>query len=256
MGSSILKDYNWITGGAGEGNTVEVFDYIIMAVGSLLILIGLFLFISGKKESAKSNQLEGFGIKLNISNPSIILIVFGIGLLLVPRLLPKNYVEPTPKPNPTPIDGPFIESEKKAELENNGSLVEPGKKPEVIPVPRPLPSIFLPVGTWQLSGYELDGVDISGNSQASIYFEGQSSTNTAWAANFMFVDDWGNISNYQYQGIISGNGSAYNIAITTSSDPNFFAQGATPLDLTLENGGVLHMGYMFNGTDILLHWIQ
>lgn len=69
---------------------MEFFDYLVMATGAILLLIGVLMFVSGKKESANRNQVEGFGIKLDVSNPSIILIVLGIGLLLAPRLLPSH----------------------------------------------------------------------------------------------------------------------------------------------------------------------
>ena len=68
---------------------MDSFDLILIITGALLILVGLGLFIFGKKEGNK-NYLEGFGIKLDVSNPSIILIVAGVGLLLAPRLLPAN----------------------------------------------------------------------------------------------------------------------------------------------------------------------
>ena len=150
---------------------MEVFDYVSMAVGSLLIVIGLFLFVSGKKDSAKSNQVEGFGIKLNVSNPSIILIVLGIGLLLVPRLLPKSTVPPDAQPiqpiQPTPPkpDDPKV-------------IPAPAVDPEVIPIAAPPPSVFLPVGVWQLSGYEVDDEDWSDNVRGNINFAGQSPTNS------------------------------------------------------------------------------
>ncbi len=235
---------------------MEVFDYVSMAVGSLLIVIGLFLFVSGKKDSAKSNQVEGFGIKLNVSNPSIILIVLGIGLLLVPRLLPKPTVTPDAQPTQAAADSPVTRPQTQAEFDNTEVIAAPAEKPEVIPIAAPPASVFLPVGVWQLSGYEVDDEDWSDNVRGSINFAGQSPTNTGWAANFLIADDWGNVSNFQYQGVINGNGSAYNISITGSNDPNFFFQGATPLELHVENGGVLHMGYIDNGSNILLHWVQ
>jgi len=69
---------------------METFDLIIVLLGVALIIIGLVLFIAGKQDSEKNNQVEGFGIKLNVSNPSIILIVLGIGLVVFPRLMPSS----------------------------------------------------------------------------------------------------------------------------------------------------------------------
>ena len=111
---------------------MEVFDYVSMAVGSLLIVIGLFLFISGKKDSAKSNQVEGFGIKLNVSNPSIILIVLGIGLLLVPRLLPKPTVTPGTQPTQAAADSPVTKPPTQAEFNSTEVIAAPkGWTPKV-----------------------------------------------------------------------------------------------------------------------------
>jgi hypothetical protein len=262
---------------SNSGGAVEVFDYIIMAVGGLLIVIGVLLFASGNRESANSNQVEGFGIKLNVSNPSIILIVLGIGLLLVPRLLPTDAPISRAAPLAVTSDKPVVEDMGQAQVDREAvqpatqqarreqpdpaaaettvALTEPDPLPAAPPVSQPT-SAFMPVGTWQLVGYEEDQVDMSGNVQASIYFEQQSPNQAGWVATFLFADAWGNIANYQYQGLISSSGSAHVIAITASNAPNFFAQGATPLDLKMEDGEVLHMAYSFNGSDILLHWVQ
>lgn len=47
----------------------------------------MILFVTGKFVS-QNNQIEGFGIKLNFNNPSFLLVVAGIGVVLVPRVLP------------------------------------------------------------------------------------------------------------------------------------------------------------------------
>ncbi|GGD64678.1 hypothetical protein [Lacimicrobium alkaliphilum] len=57
---------------------MDTFDLILLTTGVLLILVGLGLFIFGNRDGNK-NYLEGFGIKLDVSNPSIILIVAGVG---------------------------------------------------------------------------------------------------------------------------------------------------------------------------------
>jgi hypothetical protein len=88
---------------------MDTFDFIIIGLGIALIGIGLFLFIAGKRESQHGNQVEGFGIKLNVSNPSIILIVFGIGLVLFPRIMPSNFIQgPSDEPRPGP-SGPTVD---------------------------------------------------------------------------------------------------------------------------------------------------
>ncbi len=69
---------------------MDVFDYVIMTAGGALIVVSLYLYISGNKEGGSTNNLEGFGIKLNVSNPSTLLIVAGVLLLLVPRFFQKR----------------------------------------------------------------------------------------------------------------------------------------------------------------------
>ena len=66
-------------------------DLILTLIGIVLIAFGLYIFLAGKgssKDGVPSNRLEGFGIKLDIANPSILLIILGVGLLLVPRFFP------------------------------------------------------------------------------------------------------------------------------------------------------------------------
>ncbi|MDY6929668.1 MAG: hypothetical protein SWN10_21535 [Pseudomonadota bacterium] len=70
--------------------TKNTFDTFIVAVGAALVLVGLYLFISGKQgDGSRNSNVEGFGIKINVSNPSIILVVIGIGLILLPMFLPN-----------------------------------------------------------------------------------------------------------------------------------------------------------------------
>lgn len=248
---------------------MDVIDYISMTVGGILIVIGLYLFVSGKRESTNRNHVEGFGIKLNVSNPSIILIVLGIGLLLVPRLLPKPAPEPSLIPQEQAAEGPVNPAQINTDRESgvptqpqsvDTQIVEPQRRLEPeqrqAAVAQAPPPAYLPRGTWQLRDYELNGVDMSDTTSATMMFEYQSSNRISWASSFMIGDMWGNVVNYQYQGFVTVNGSQYTLTFTQSNDPNFFGQSSTPVDLKIENGDVLHMGYMYQGANILLHWVQ
>lgn len=64
------------------------FDLLLMSVGALLTLVGVYLFASGKMRD-KASRVEAFGIKLDVTNPSLILILAGVGLMLVPRFVPE-----------------------------------------------------------------------------------------------------------------------------------------------------------------------
>ena len=229
---------------------MDIFDYVIMTVGGALTIIGLILFVLGKKEGG-SNNVEGFGIKLNVSNPSIILIVFGVGLLLVPRLLPNNRLQNEFEP------GPRYEQPAK-----NDEVFVPAKEPErqqqvedyISPVP---PSVFFPTGIWHLTSYSEAGQDLSNNISGTINFTRQSAQSVGWVSNFNVNDEWGNyVGNYQYKGTISSDGNYYSMLVVSSTDPNFIRQGAIALELLAENGGVLHMRYLYLGSEILVHFRQ
>ncbi|MFT5676031.1 MAG: hypothetical protein ACI808_001967 [Paraglaciecola sp.] len=232
---------------------MDTFDYVIMTVGGALTIIGLILFVLGKKEGGSNNNVEGFGIKLNVSNPSIILIVFGVGLLLVPRLLPNNRLqnefEPGPRyEQPAKKDEVFVPA-KEPEQEQ-----EPQAEDYISPVP---PSVFFPRGMWHLTSYSESGQDLSNNINGTINFTRQSAQSVGWVSNFKVNDEWGNyIGNYQYQGSISTDGNYYSMLVVRSNDPNFIRQGAIALELLAEDGGVLHMRYLYLGSEILVHFRQ
>jgi hypothetical protein len=214
---------------------MDTFDYVIMTVGGALIVVGLYLYISGKKEGGSTNNLEGFGIKLNVSNPSILLIVVGVLLLLVPRFFPKTSlaISTLPAANDRSQD----DSIQQVKQQSQGSQLSESKK-----APRVQPQIplhqraFLPSGAWQLSPYSENGIDLSANIRGSMRVTTQSAQSVSCLSQFVSTDLWGNTYNYNYQGLTSSNGNAYTLQITASNDPNFFLQGPVPLELILENG--------------------
>jgi hypothetical protein len=126
------------------------------------------------------------------------------------------------------------------------------KQQATAPVQRP----FLPSGVWQLRSYAENGIDLSGNISGAMSFTAQSPQRVSWTSSFVSMDMWGNQYNYNYQGLTSSDGNAYTLSITASNDPSFFRQGPVPLELLLEDGGVLHMRYRYQGNEMLLHWQQ
>jgi hypothetical protein len=66
-----------------------------MSVGAMLTLVGVYLFASGKMRD-KASRVEAFGIKLDVTNPSLILILAGVGLMLVPRFVPEPVIPEFP----------------------------------------------------------------------------------------------------------------------------------------------------------------
>lgn len=230
---------------------MDTFDYMIMAVGIVLVVVGLILFISGKKEGGSNNNVEGFGIKLNVSNPSILLIVFGVALLLVPKLLPNDrpgvdYEPPLFVNDGTNTEGFPEDMPVKPELQKHDNRTS--QLPE---------NVYLPSGTWYLTDYSMAGQDMSNLITGNINFKSQSMISSGWLSNLNMVDYWGNyLGNYQYQGVISSEGNLYYIAFYSSNAPDFVRKDAIPLELKTENAGILHMRYMFQGAEILLHWQQ
>lgn len=66
----------------------DLFDTILVTAGVVLVITGLVMFIRSKT-STQASSVEAFGIKLNVTHPSLILVLAGVGLMLAPRLLPE-----------------------------------------------------------------------------------------------------------------------------------------------------------------------
>lgn len=231
---------------------MDVFDYVIMGVGGTLIIVGLYLYISGKKDKESASNLEGFGIKLNVSNPSILLIVVGVLLLLVPRFFPTStapaYIKPVQ-------NNPSVADELSTKVDGTDTSNVPANQPTTQEEPA-AQIAFLPSGTWRLNAYSENGIDLTANVRGSMRFTPQSPQSVQWASTFVSEDLWGNTYNYNYQGQISQKNNIYTLNITASNDPNFIRQAPVPLELMLEDGGLLHMRYFYQGVEILLHWQQ
>lgn len=236
---------------------MQIFDYVIMGVGGVLILIGVMLFISGKKESANQNEVQGFGIRLNVSNPSIILIVLGIGLILVPRLLPHQPGQPDIGVKPAAQDSaPQRITNKQARRPlPTEQLQQQPIEAQQRPAPKRLQdsiSLF-PPGEWQLDDYELNGIDISMSTDAQMTISALSSTRSRWHSTFSLQDMWGNQVTYSYTGSVWQKDAQYWLRIENTDDPSFTGQLETPVELLIE-GHRLHMRYSLLGNNILLHW--
>lgn len=239
---------------------MDTFDYIIVGLGIALIAIGLLLFISGKRDSQNPNNVEGFGIKLNVSNPSIILIVFGIGLVLFPRLMPNDIPTPTLSETGQVVSQPqdeitqaLLKSASNAVDNNDGINTSPSAAQQQT---QTAASQFFPQGVWYLTQYEENGADLTNNIQGNIRFSQRSTNSQDWYAEMLAVDAWGNMMNYYYSGIINALPYGYNIDTHTSNDPSFVRQNPSRLTMKMDNPNSLHMEYSFNGSAVLLHWSQ
>jgi uncharacterized protein YjeT (DUF2065 family) len=63
-------------------------DTLLVVAGLVLVATGLVMFVRSKT-STQASLVEAFGIKLNVTHPSLILVLAGVGLMLAPRLLPE-----------------------------------------------------------------------------------------------------------------------------------------------------------------------
>ena len=66
----------------------DLLDSVLVAAGVVLVVTGLVMFIRSKT-STQASSVEAFGIMLNVTHPSLILVLAGVGLMLAPRLLPE-----------------------------------------------------------------------------------------------------------------------------------------------------------------------
>ena len=79
-------------------NLSSLLDSLLVLAGLVLVVTGLVMFIRSKTSTGASS-VETFGIKLNVTHPSLILVLAGVGLMLAPRLLPEH-ASKADKPEP------------------------------------------------------------------------------------------------------------------------------------------------------------
>ena len=82
-------------------NFSELLDSLLIIAGLALVIIGLVMFVRSKS-STDASSVEAFGIKLNVTHPSLILVLAGVGLMLAPRLLPGLPGKPGANPPTEP----------------------------------------------------------------------------------------------------------------------------------------------------------
>ena len=86
-------------------------DVLLFWVGLGITLVGLVVFLMGRAlpdtEKKGANKFEAFGIKIDVSNPSLLLVILGVVLMLVPKMVPhevkttvKSLVAVTPQSQP------------------------------------------------------------------------------------------------------------------------------------------------------------
>ena len=126
-------------------NFSTLLDTLLVLAGLVLVGTGLVMFIRSKT-STQASSVEAFGIKLNVTHPSLILVLAGVGLLLAPRLLP----EPAGKgeqPQPSVIaeagkpQAPAPATPSPSELAPQPAPTPPPAAAEATAPPAPLPAV-------------------------------------------------------------------------------------------------------------------
>ncbi|RLJ17466.1 hypothetical protein DJ031_14175 [bacterium endosymbiont of Escarpia laminata] len=140
-------------------------DTLLFWAGLGLLIVGLFIFVTGKsaskEEKSQSNRFEAFGIKIDVNNPSLILIILGVVMMLAPRILPQQTADLAPPgttassiPPPSPAQVlPKQESfPAKPEITQQKSVIPPVQpiqknppKPKPEPVAAPIASATQPI---------------------------------------------------------------------------------------------------------------
>lgn len=115
----------------------EWFDSVLVLAGVVLVLTGLVMFIRSKTVSAASS-VEAFGIKLNVTHPSLILVLAGVGLMLAPRLLPDQNGD-KPEPAPTAETRPATPTVVQADAPTGSEPGTASSKPEIPSAPPATP---------------------------------------------------------------------------------------------------------------------
>lgn len=128
-------------------------DILLFWAGLGLLSVGIFVFVTGKSSSEEkkrqSNRFEAFGIKIDVNNPSLILIILGVVMMLAPKLMPQSPAEleqpqanddtSTPAPDTQMPKSSFVQSETKPQ-----EVVDPlnqSSRPQQ-PEPEPNPTIL------------------------------------------------------------------------------------------------------------------
>jgi len=237
---------------------MEVFDIVVMGFGGLLVIAGFVLFASGKLVGT-NNKVELLGVKMDVNNPSLLLMGAGIGLLLVPRLLPapkqerpsSTYAGPSnaaTRPVPQPAAQPPVASggheRSVEEPQSTASNVAPAPDP----VPLPMPSL---AGRYALVSYMEDGAYY--NVPAVLTVVPKNDRQYGWVAAYQAYDAFAGVQVRQSQGWFIRRGSRWLVRVTASNDPEWYDEGEVPLSLRTD-GTAMELRYTYNDADIVAVW--
>ena len=222
-------------------------DIVLTVMGVGLILAGGVLFITGKQAGGK-NKIEAFSIKMDVSNPSLVLIVFGILLLLAPRIMPESG-------NKQKLaDSSDINTNNSTSAEKfNNDIAEPIKKQDVYAVKNSSLKVALPPaieGNYQLASYIEDGEAITAEGQLII--SAARNGRYSFTGNLQAYVDWNNAVSYRYDGVLAFRSGKWFLKINSATDPEWFDRGEVSMTL-VHDGNSIAMKYYYGG-NIFVEW--
>ncbi|RLA76627.1 MAG: hypothetical protein DRG78_18690 [Epsilonproteobacteria bacterium] len=204
-------------------------EIVIMIVGIFLIIIGIIIFITGRY-SNNENHVEGFGIKMDVKNPSLILIVFGVFLLVFPMMNPKEKevstppakieVQPIEKPKDKVVSKPIIKI--KEEMKPTAKLVSKPKVKQKI-------QSFSIKGEYSLSTYVEDNIPYNITGQLQI--EKLKHNKYAYNVQYQLMDQWNNRMSITFAGYFIKRGDQWYLKVNASNDPEWRDIGEVPTEL-------------------------
>jgi len=209
-------------------------DIVIMIVGIFLIVVGIVLFITGRY-SNNDSHVEGFGIKMDVKNPSLILIVFGVFLLTLPIMNVKDQKS---------------SSEKQPEVEN---IIQPTQQKKIIPKveveqKQNLQATALSpiVGSYSLFAYVEDGIPYY-NLTGELSIEVPKNEKYGFYAEFFILNEWNNTTSVSYTGYFVKRSNRWYLKINASSDPEWHDLGEVATELLYdESANSLGLKYYYD----------
>lgn len=234
---------------------MENFDVVVVVIGVVLIIAGVGLFVTGKVVS-QNNQIEAFGIKINFNNPSFMLVVAGIGLVLVPRLLPDPHLAPDPnrftEMHPPgagipaeSITSPAIPAQFPTQ-QPGISATEPAQV-DVVPVAPHSAALPAIAGNYELMSYTVNNIPQIVEGSLSVKPDGRNQY--LWHAQYDSVDFYGNYVQFAYSGDLDFTNGNWFLDVNASNDPTWFDAGAVATQV-LQEGDYVGLSYVYHGNFI------
>ena len=212
-------------------------EIVIMIVGIFLIIIGIVIFITGRY-SNNENHVEGFGIKMDVKNPSLILIVFGVFLLIFPMMNPKKKEVPLSQAK-TEVE--HVEKPTTKIKEEINSVAQSVSKPKV----KANIISFSIKGEYSLSAYTEDNIPYNITGQLQI--EAVQHQKYSYSVQYQVRDQWNNNISITFAGYFIKRGNQWYLKVNASNDPEWRDIGEVPTQLVYDNSShMLGLQYYYD----------